>query len=99
MALSIQDPEVERLARALADEEGRTVEEVIAEALRARRGWRYTPSPAPPADDREDPALAAERLRRATAFLDATRAELLAAPTLDHRSADDMLYDEFGLPR
>jgi antitoxin VapB len=82
MALSIKDPETDRLARELAEATGETITEAIrvaiAERLERARGHRYPP------------------LRAA---LQRIHERMQALPVLDDRSPDDMLYDEFGLPK
>lgn len=83
MALSIKDPEADRLARELAARTGETLTQAIVVALRerlARETGRRRPIPL-----REE--LAAIRRRCA------------ALPVVDARSADEILgYDERGLP-
>lgn len=83
MALSIKDPEADRLARELAARTGETLTQAIVVALRerlAREAGRTVSVPL--ADD-----LAAIRRRCA------------ALPVLDPRSDDDILgYDHRGLP-
>ncbi len=83
MALSIKDPEADRLARELAARTGETLTQAIVVALRerlARETGRRRPIPL-----REE--LAAIRRRCA------------ALPVVDARPADEILgYDERGLP-
>jgi antitoxin VapB len=83
MALSIKDPEADRLARALAARAGETLTEAVVVALweqLARGTGRTRAIPL-----REE--LAAIRRRCA------------ALPVLDNRPADEILgYDERGLP-
>ena len=84
MALSIKDPETERLARALAQRTGETLTVATRRALEER--LRRISGDARKAALLED--LAASRRRWS------------AMPVLDSRSADDMLgYDAHGLPR
>lgn len=83
MALSIKDPEADRLARELAERTGETLTEAVIVALRDRlkreRG-RSRPRPL-----REELA----EIRRRCAAL----------PVLDERSPEEILgYDERGLP-
>lgn len=84
MALSIKDPEADRLARELAARTGETLTEAVVVALRerlAREAGRTRSIPL-----REE--LAAIRRRCA------------ALPVLDARTAEEILgYDERGLPR
>jgi antitoxin VapB len=84
MALSLKDPEVDRLAREVAARTGETLTTAVAVALRERlarlKGRR-----------RRRPLR--EELREI-----ARRCATL--PTLDNRSADEIVgYDERGLPR
>jgi antitoxin VapB len=83
MALSIKNPETERLARELARVTGESLTEAVTEALRDRlvretgRG--------------RDPTLL-EDIRR-------IQEEVARLPVLDDRSPDEILgYDENGLP-
>jgi len=84
MALSIKDPEADRLARELAQQTGESITEAVTTALRERlrRVGRQKPMK----------SLADE--------LDAIALECAALPELDSRSADEIIgYDENGLPR
>ena len=83
MALSIKDPETERLARTLAEKTGETITIATRRALEER--LRRLGSEARKAALLED--LAASRQRWS------------ALPVLDARSADAIIgYDENGLP-
>ena len=85
VALNIRDPEVHRLARAVADATGETMTEAVGTAL-AERLQRLTEVPE------------AERRRRVEALMEMARrfAEL---PVEDPRPIDEILtYDEDGLP-
>jgi antitoxin VapB len=83
MALSIKDPETERLARALAERTGETITTATRRALEER--LKRIGSYARKAALLED--LAASRRRWST------------LPVLDNRSADEIIgYDENGLP-
>jgi antitoxin VapB len=83
MALSIKDPETERLARTLAEKTGETITIATRRALEER--LRRLGSEARKAALLED--LAASRRRWS------------ALPVLDNRSADGIIgYDENGLP-
>jgi antitoxin VapB len=83
VALSIKDPEAERLARALAQQTGETITVATRRALEER--LRRLASGARKAALLED--LAASRRRWG------------ALPVLDRRRADDIIgYDENGLP-
>jgi antitoxin VapB len=84
MAISLKDPEADRLARAVAARTGETLTEAIVVALRERlarlggRGRRRRL--------REELREIAERCSR--------------LPTLDARTAEEILgYDNEGLPR
>lgn len=84
MPLSIKDPEVDRLARELAQETGETITKATKKALEQRllreRGRKRTTS-------RKDRLLEISR-------------HCAALPDLDTRAADEILgYDEHGLPR
>lgn len=84
MALSIKDPETERLARTLAEQTGESITVATRRALEER--LRRVGSAARRAALLED--LAASRRRWS------------ALPILDARTADDILgYDNNGLPR
>jgi antitoxin VapB len=83
MALSIKDPETERLARTLAERTGETITVATRTALKER--LRRVGSPARRAALLED--LAASRRRWSTLTV------------LDARSPDEIIgYDENGLP-
>ncbi|HTY30130.1 type II toxin-antitoxin system VapB family antitoxin [Mycobacterium sp.] len=83
MALSIKDPEADRLARELAARTGETLTEAVVVALRERLA-------------RETGRTRAIPLREELA---AIRRRCAALPVLDTRSADEILgYDERGLP-
>ena len=84
MALSIKNPEADRLARELAAATGESLTEAVLKALRERlrhqQGRARTP-----------------RLREE---LRAIRERCARLPVLDPRSAEEILgYDERGLPR
>ena len=84
MALSIKDPETERLARALAQRTGETLTVATRRALETR--LRQLGDGARRAALLED--LAASRRRWS------------AMPVLDPRGADEIIgYDQHGLPR
>ncbi len=84
MALSIKDPETERLARTLAERTGESITVATRRALEER--LRRVGSAARKAALLED--LAASRRRWS------------ALPILDARAADDIIgYDGNGLPR
>lgn len=83
MALSIKDPEADRLARELAARTGETLTEAIVVALRERLARESGRSRGVPLSEE----LAAIRLRCA------------ALPILDASAPDVIIgYDEHGLP-
>jgi antitoxin VapB len=83
MALSIKDPEADRLARELAARTGETLTEAVVVALRERLARQTGRPGAVPLRDE----LAAIRRRCA------------ALPVFDDRSAEEILgYDARGLP-
>lgn len=83
MALSIKDPETEKLARALAARTGETITIATRRALEER--LKRTGLQAKKAALIED--------------MEAMQRRLSVLPVLDHRSPDDIIgYDENGLP-
>ena len=84
MALNIKNIETERLANELADATGETLTEAVRRAVLERLEHVR----------RQRGSRA--RLRSGIAQIQRTVAAL---PMLDHRSADEILYDEHGLPR
>ena len=85
MPLNIRDPEVHRLARAVADATGETMTEAVKTALqdRLRRVGQVSEE---------------ERRRRVAAMREFAR-RFQQAPVVDPRSPDEILgYDENGLP-
>jgi antitoxin VapB len=84
VALSIKDPEADRLARDLAQATGETLTEAVLVALRERLARQRRQQ------------SAGGRLRALRALQAAAR----QLPVLDPRPADDILgYGEDGLPR
>lgn len=84
VALSIKDPETDRLARALADATGESITEAIRRALEERLA-------------RETRLHTHYRLETAVRRV---QERLATLPVLDARDADDVLgYDEHGVPR
>ena len=84
MALSIKDPETEKLARALAARTGETITIATRRALEDR--LRRMGSQAKRAALLDD--------------MEAMQRRLNALPVLDDRSPDEIIgYDENGLPR
>ncbi|ABE65153.1 Rv0623-like transcription factor (plasmid) [Nitrobacter hamburgensis X14] len=83
MALSIKDPETEKLARALAQRTGETITVATRRAIEER--LKRTESQARKAALLED--------------MEAMQRRLNALPILDPRSPDDIIgYDENGVP-
>jgi antitoxin VapB len=83
MALSIKDPEADRLARELAARTGETLTGAVVSALRERL-------------ERERRRKRALPLREELAAIEGRYAAL---PTLDERTPDEIIgYDEQGLP-
>jgi antitoxin VapB len=83
MALTIDDPEVERLAAEVAERTGETPAGVAARLLRQSL----------------QPKTTASRRPRPSEVFAAARQRLAAIPNRDPRSAEDIIgYDERGLP-
>lgn len=83
MALSIEDPEADRLARELAARTGETLSEAVVVALRERLV-------------RQTGRAAVTALRDELA---AIRRRCAALPVIDDRSAEEIVgYDDSGLP-
>ena len=84
MALSIKDPEADRLARELAKLTGESLTAAVTNALRDRlQRLRRKPD--------RDPNLVRDLME--------ISARCAALPILDDRTADEILgYDEHGLP-
>lgn len=84
MALSIKHDEADRLARALARATGETLTDAVVTALRERLQRVQQPA----------------RVRQRLAALRVIQRRVARLPTLDNRSADEILgYGEDGLPR
>jgi antitoxin VapB len=83
LALSLKDPETDRLARDLAKATGESITEAVTTALRERLARvRHR-----------------QRRRRLADELDEIAKRCAALPVLDTRSHDEILgYDEKGLP-
>jgi antitoxin VapB len=100
MALTIQNPETERLARELAEKTGASIDDAVAKALRhavldqvreaIERDAKREPTRFP--NDEESARRIHELVKR-------IQDEVAAMPVLDDRSPDGLLgYDEWGLP-
>lgn len=85
MALSIRDPETDRLARELARLTGETMTQAIRTALEERLG-------------RERCRRDQDVEKRYDAIMEVLE-RIWAMPVLDQRAADEIIgYDEHGLP-
>lgn len=83
MALSIKDPETDRLARRLARLTGESITESVREALRNRL--------------EHEERRRGKRIDRAK--IAKIVAGIVALPVVDDRSPDDLIgYDDLGLP-
>jgi antitoxin VapB len=82
-SLNIKNPEAHQLARALAEETGGSMTDVVTEALREKL-------------DRVRSKNKRDAMLRAMREISARTAELLKGPPIDHA---EMLYDENGLPK
>ena len=83
MALNIRNPEVERLTNELASITGETKTDTVYHALQFRM----------------DIVLRQKRKRRMADRLMEIANHCASLPVLDSRSAEEILYDEHGLPR
>lgn len=92
MGMVIHDEETLRLAQELADRKGLPVPDVVKELLRAELD--RTP-PAEPRRSRFTP----EEEKALRARIAAIQERVRAAPVLDPRPIDEILYDEDGLPK
>ena len=85
MALSLKDPETDRLARELAERTGESLTTAVREALRDKLSRM---------EDERRAAIAAR-----LAAIKEIVARFNALPNLDDRTADEILgWDENGLP-
>jgi antitoxin VapB len=84
MALNIKNPEVDALARRLAETTGESITNVVLQALRERLLRT---------EGRRNPRSLVDELREISN-------RCAALPDLDTRSAEEILgYDEIGVPR
>ena len=83
MALNIRNGETEKLAADLAALTGESKTEAVTKALRERLAA----------------VTAGKRKRQKLDRLEEIAKHCASLPVLDHRSPEDMLYDERGLPR
>jgi antitoxin VapB len=87
MALTIDNPETERLVEELARRTGHTPDDVVATAVREQLEQRKAN------EQSADPPDIWEQIRE-------IQDEIAAAPDVDTRSADEIIgYDEYGVPR
>jgi len=86
MPLSIKDPEADRLARSLVQWTGETITQAVITALRERlaREQRKTQN------EVDVESLVADIMAIGRHFM--------SLPVHDHRTLEEMLYDEQGLP-
>lgn len=85
MALSIKDPEADRLARQLAKQTKTTLTQAVINALRRQLDWEEKHKQADKDKMFEEMMAIAKRYA--------------SLPAYDHRSLEEMLYDENGLPK
>jgi antitoxin VapB len=101
MALTIDNPELEKLVQELAQETGLTAEQALESAVRVRlREKQGIPRDPVVEEIREgalkEPPLNPEKVR---ALVEQIQKRVAQLPVLDSRSPDEILgYDEFGLP-
>jgi antitoxin VapB len=109
MALKIEHPAVEELARELAMRTGETIEEAVAAAIRERLEREQESSAMHKGDRVRDPVVEeiVERMRqqplpdpqRVSVAIREIQESLAKLPVLDPRTPDEILgYDESGLP-
>jgi antitoxin VapB len=100
VALTIQNPETERLARELAERTGSSIDDAVARVL--RRAVLDEMREAIERDAKREPIrfpTDEESARRIRAVVKRIQDEVAALPVLDDRPPDELLgYDEWGLP-
>lgn len=84
MSLYIRNEEADRLARELAARTGESLTDVVTTALRER--LERTPAKLKTYEEK-------------MAFLKEVQERIAKLPVLDPRDPDDMLYDEYGVPK
>jgi len=95
MPFTINDPEVERLARELAEATGEPVPAAVATALRERLQRARAGQGTPGGEARREPAGDAPQFRS----VEEIQAYVASLPVLDPRPPDEIVgYDEHGLP-
>jgi antitoxin VapB len=109
MALTIEHPAVEELARELAKRTGESVDDAVATAIRERLEREREIAAMDTGDRVRDPVVEeiVARMRRqplpdperVSAAIREIQESLAKLPVLDSRTPDEILgYDEFGLP-
>jgi antitoxin VapB len=93
MNLRISDPKIEELAQELATRTGEDPTVAVIRALEERLD-RQPVKDAP----LDEAAKRADRARREAAIKEITE-HIKKLPVLDDRTPDEMLYDEYGLPK
>jgi antitoxin VapB len=100
VALTIQNPETERLARELAEKTGASIDDAVAKAL--RRAVLDQMREAIERDAKREPTrfpTDEESARQLHAVIKEAQERFAKLPVLDDRSPDELLgYDEWGLP-
>lgn len=95
MSLDVADPELDQLAREVAEATGESVADAVKVSLRERLE-RVKP-PAPPAPVRKK--VSEEERQRRLAAIQEFRDYVQSLPVLDTRTPDEIIgYDENGLP-
>jgi len=89
MTLVIDDPELDRLAQELADATGVSVAEAVRRALEAKHAECVKAEAKPKPKKKE---INWAKIRE-------IQDRVAALPILDYRPIDEMLYDEYGLPK
>jgi hypothetical protein len=110
MSLVIENPKIEALAQQLANQENKTIEQIIAQALE-NHALLYEQTPRPIHSDSDIELLKSLKLRKKKKRTEEERQAMLAEmnliakecaalPDLTDLSADEILgYDENGLPK
>ena len=102
MALTINNPEIERLVRELAEKTGLTEEQALESAVRLRLLEKQGIPRDPFVEEIRERALK-EPLpdsRKVKAAVDAAQKYIASLPVLNTGTPDELVgYDEYGLPR
>ena len=89
MVVMIDDPVLERWTRQQAEQSGRSVEQVVADVIRAS----IDPDPHP------RPPLTESQIQEKLRLLKEITAGIASLPAVDHRSDEEIVgYDQNGLP-